>query len=119
MTNKDGVPAIAIGVQSSLAIIFILTSCFESILVFAGFTLALSSFATVLGVYVLRWRQPELVRPYRTLGYPLTPLVYLAITAWTLVFVLINKPQEALTGLGLIMAGGVFYLLSLRFSRPS
>lgn len=118
-TNKDGVPAIAIIMQSSLAIIFILTSSFESILVFAGFTLALSSFVTVLGIYVLRWRQPELPRPYKTVGYPVTPLVYLAITAWTLAFVLINKPQEALAGVALILAGGVFYLLSLRFGRTA
>jgi len=114
--NKDGLPVTAISLQSALAIIFILTSGFESILVFAGFTLALSSFATVLGVYVLRWRQPGLTRPYRVPGYPLTPLIYLSITAWTLVFVLINKPQEALAGLGLILAGGVFYLLSRRYS---
>lgn len=116
-TNKGGVPAVAILVQSSLAIIFIITSSFESILVFAGFTLALSSFATVAGIFVLRWREPDLHRPYRTPGYPLTPLVYLAVTAWTLLFVLINKPQEALAGLGLIAAGIGFYALSRRFGR--
>ena len=116
-TNKHGIPSLAIAVQSGLAIVFVLTSSFESILVFAGFTLALSSFATVLGIYVLRWRQPELTRPYRTVGYPITPLIYLAITAWTLAFVLINKPQEAFAGLGLIIAGGIFYLLSQRLSQ--
>ncbi len=115
--TPQGLPARAIGLQSSLAVIFIITSTFESILVFAGFTLALSSFATVLGVYVLRWRQPQLLRPYRTLGYPLTPLIYLLITAWTLVFVAINKPAEALAGLGIIMAGLVFYGWSRRFEQ--
>jgi len=67
-TNKDGIPATAVFVQSCLAVLFILTSSFESILVFAGFTLALNSFATVLGVFVLRWRQPDLPRPYRRLS---------------------------------------------------
>ncbi len=115
--NRSGLPAVAIAVQSTLALFFILTSSFESILVFAGFTLAMSSFATVLGVYVLRWRKPDLDRPYRTVGYPLTPLVYLAITAWTLVFVAINKPGEALAGLGIIASGLVFYAVSRRFGE--
>jgi len=116
-TNRDGIPATAIFVQSCLAILFILTSSFESILVFAGFTLALNSFATVLGVFVLRWRQPNLPRPYRTFAYPLTPLIYLALTGWTLTFVLINKPVEGLFGLGIIGAGLIFYLLSAARNR--
>ena len=111
-TNADGIPSTAIFVQSSLAVTFILTSSFESILIFAGFTLALNSFATVLGVFVLRWRQPDLPRPYRTFAYPLTPFVYLALTAWTLIFVLLNKPQEGLFGLGIIGAGLAFYFVT-------
>jgi APA family basic amino acid/polyamine antiporter len=110
-TNRDGVPATAILVQSSLAILFILTSSFESVLVFAGFILALNSFATVLGVFVLRWRQPELARPYRTFAYPLTPLIYLAVTGWTLIFVLLDKPTESLLGLGVIAIGLAVYTL--------
>ncbi len=113
-TNSEGIPTTAIVVQSSLAIIFILSSSFESVLVFAGFTLALNSLVTVLGVYVLRWKQPGLVRPFRTFGYPLTPLIYLLLTGWTLVFVLISRPVEALFGLAIILAGLAFYFLSAR-----
>lgn len=110
--NKDGIPSNAIYVQSTVALLFILTSTFESILVFAGFTLALNSFATVLGIFVLRWREPDLPRPYRTFAYPVTPLIYLALTGWTLFFVLVNKPVEGLFGLGIIAAGLIFYWLS-------
>jgi APA family basic amino acid/polyamine antiporter len=95
-----------------LAILFIVSSTFESILVFAGFTLALNSFATVIGVFVLRWRQPALPRPYRTFLYPLPPLIYLSLTGWTLWFVLMNRPVEGLFGLGVIGSGLVVYLLS-------
>jgi APA family basic amino acid/polyamine antiporter len=110
-TNSDGVPARAILVQSSLAMIFILTSSFESVLVFSGFILALNSLVTVLGVFVLRLRQPDLPRPYRTFGYPLTPLIYLGLTAWTLIFVVINRTQESLMGLGVIVVGLIVYAL--------
>ena len=110
--NSDGIPSTAIFFQSFLAVVFVLTSSFEFILIFAGFTLALNSFATVLGVFVLRLRQPDLPRPYRTFAYPLTPLVYLALTGWTLIFVLLNKPQEGLFGLAIIGAGLVFYFVT-------
>jgi len=119
LTNRDGIPAAAIYTQTALSVIFILTASFESILVFAGFTLALNSFATVLSVFVLRWRQPRLPRPYRTFAYPLTPLLYLALTGWTLAFVLVNKPVEGLFGLGVIAVGLVFYFVSARASRAS
>jgi len=114
--NKDGIPSRAIYLQSVLTVIFILTSTFESILVFAGFTLALNSFATVLGVFVLRARQPELPRPYRTYANPQPPLIYLAMTRRTLYFVLVNKPVEGLFGLGVIASGLLFYFVSARMS---
>lgn len=116
-TNEDGIPSTAIYIQSSLAVLFILTSTFESILVFAGFTLALNSFATVLGVFVLRQQQPDLERPYRTFLFPVPPLIYLALTGWTLYFVLVNKPTEGLFGLGLIASGLAFYGLSTAAGR--
>jgi APA family basic amino acid/polyamine antiporter len=112
--NRDGLPYVAIVAQSALTIAFIVSSSFESVLVFAGFTLALNSFVTVLGVFVLRYRQPNLERPYRTFGYPVTPLVYLALMGWTLGFVLYNRPTEGLFGLAVILSGIVIYVLSSR-----
>ncbi len=122
-TNRDGIPYVAIYLQSVLTLTFILTSTFESILVFAGFTLALNSFVTVLGVFVLRAREPGLPRPFRTFAYPLPPLIYLALTGWTLGFVLVNRPREGLFGLALIGSGLLAYFLSVwlsaRASRKS
>jgi len=116
-TTEDGIPSLAICLQSTLCVVFILTSTFDSILVFAGFTLALNSFATVLGVFVLRARRPDLERPYRTFLYPLPPLIYLTLTGWTLIFVLLNRPTEGLFGLALIATGLLFYAISHRMSR--
>ncbi len=113
-TNKHGVPAIAIYVQSAIAMIFIFSSTFESILVFSGFTLALNSFATVLGIFVVRGRETDQRRTYTTFMYPVTPLIYLALTGWTLWFVLISRPVEGLFGLGIIGSGLLFYFLALR-----
>ena len=114
--NRDGIPFRAIWLQSLVAIFFILTSSFESILVFAGFTVALNSFFAVIGLFVLRIREPSLHRPYRVLLFPLTPLVYLALTGWTLFFILLERPIEALSGLGIVAAGAVAYVFMRMFS---
>lgn len=115
--NKSDIPANAILMQSAIAMLFILSSTFESILVFAGFTLALNSFATVLGIFVLRWRQPNLNRPYRTFLYPLPPLIYLTLTGWTLWFVLQSRPAEGLFGIGIIGSGLLLYFISAYKTR--
>lgn len=113
-TNRHGVPDLAIALQSTLALIFIVTASFESILVFAGFTLGLNTLFTVLGVFVLRWRQPDLPRPYRTALYPLPPLIYLGFTTWTLTYILLDRPMEGLMGLAIVASGAVFYLLTVK-----
>lgn len=113
--TKDGVPWFAIAFQSAIAILFILTATFKTILVFAGSMLAFNSFLAIAGLFVLRWRQPDLPRPYKTWGYPFVPLIYLIITAVTVIFVVIDSPKAALGGLGLILMGLVVWALSERF----
>jgi len=112
---RNGVPFRAIWFQSLLSIAFILTGSFESILVFSGFVLGINTLFAVLGVFVLRYRKIGEDSRYRTFGYPLTPLIYLAITLWTLVYILMNRPLEGLVGLGLLGAGTVVYFISRRF----
>ena len=116
-TNEHEIPTVAICVQSALALLFIWTASFESILVFAGFTLGVSTFLTVTGVFVLRWRQPALERPFRVTGYPLPPLIYLLVTGWTLGYILVQRPEEGWMGLSLMTLGGVVYWLSSRGQR--
>ena len=111
-TNADGIPFLAIVLQSVIALAFIISASFESILVFAGFTLGLNTFFAVLGVFLLRWRQPELPRPYRIPLYPLPPLVFLGFTGWTLFYILVERPVEGLMGLVIVVTGALFYWLT-------
>ncbi|MBT8142423.1 MAG: amino acid permease [Gammaproteobacteria bacterium] len=115
-TNQHGIPANAIYTQSGISLLFILTGTFEEILIFAGFALGLNTFMAVLGVFILRWRQPDIERPYKTWAYPLTPIIFLSLTGWTLVYLLIDKPKESFTSLGIIFIGIIFYFVSRAFS---
>ncbi|MDC6450093.1 amino acid permease [Pseudomonadales bacterium] len=113
-TVRQGVPIVAILFQSAIALGFILSSTFESVLVFAGFVMGLNTVFTVAGVFVLRFRKIGEEGIYRTWGYPVTPLIYLGLTIWTLTYILINRPEEGLNGLALIGTGLVVYYLSRR-----
>ncbi len=110
--KANGIPAVAIFAQGVLTLAFVLTAAFETILVFTGLTLGLNSLCAVVGVFVLRVREPDLPRPYRTWGYPVTPLVFILMTTWTLVYIGLDRPAEAVTATGLILAGLLLYGLA-------
>lgn len=106
------VPTVALLVQLLLVGVLIVTSTFEKVLVYVQFGLTLFSFLTVIGLIVLRVRQPELPRPFRVPAYPLPPLVFLAISGWMLWHVFARKPAESLAGLATLGAGLLIYFLS-------
>ena len=114
--NADGIPMIAIFVQSAVTLFFILTSTFESVLIFSGFVMGLNTFFAVAGVFVLRARDSE-SPGYRTWGYPLTPLIFLGLMAWTLTYILLNRPEEGIAGLLIVAAGGLVYIGTERINR--
>ena len=116
-TNAHGVPVVAILVQSALVVAMILFTEFQQLLIYTQFILALCSAATVAGVFWLRRREPDLPRPYKTWGYPVTPLIFLLITLLTVVFTLVQNPVESLVGLATVLLGLPIYLASPRTVR--
>lgn len=112
--NQGDSPTRATLVQFGLVCVFLLTSRFEQVLTCAQFVLQLCSFLTVLGVFVLRHRRPDLERPYRTWGYPFTPLIFLTVTAWMLWHIVRSKPIESFVGLGVAATGLFLYMISAK-----
>ena len=102
-------PSFAIVAQGLWAAVLLVTGSFESLLDFAMFALWLSYGAMVAGVMVLRVKHPELPRPYRMWGYPVTAILFLAITGWFLGNMLVTRPAPSLAGLGFIIAGVPIY----------
>lgn len=112
--NSNGVPYYGLLLQLAIVIILLITSSFEAIVTYLGFTLTLSSFMSVLGVFIHRFKYPEVVRPYKTWGYPVTPLIFLGISLWIMIFVFKDKPIIALAGLGTIAVGLSFYFFAAK-----
>jgi APA family basic amino acid/polyamine antiporter len=94
---------VAIGLQATIATVMIVTASFDALLTYMGFTLALFSGLTVLGVYVLRRREPDLPRPYRA---PIAAVVIaLSIMIWMVAFAVLERPIEAAWGAGTLVLG--------------
>jgi basic amino acid/polyamine antiporter, APA family len=103
--GPDGVPRNAILAQGGLIVVLLLTNSFEAVMLYAGFTLNLMSLLTVLGMMRLRRTAAVMPRPYRAWGYPITPLIYVALSVWTLGTLLMQRPAASLAGLATVLVG--------------
>lgn len=112
--NRHGAPHLAIFLQLAIVLILLITSSFEKVLTYLEFTLILSSFMTVLGVFIHRLRFPDFPRPYKTWGYPITPLIFLGLSLWMLVFCFYRQPAASIYGLLTIALGLPFYYLATK-----
>ncbi len=112
-----GAPAPAVAAQAGLALAMVATASFGTLLEFIGFTLSTCAGLTVLGVFVLRAREPRLARPYRTWGYPVTPALFVALSLWMVGHALIERPASSLAGAGTILASLLLYALAVRSEK--
>ena len=112
--DRRGIPVNAILTQFVVVNVMLLTATFQKVVNYVQFALALCTMLTVLGVFVLRWRQPDLPRPYRVWGYPITPLIFLTIEVWMMSNLLSNPSTRlpSLLGLGTALLGLVIYFVS-------
>lgn len=104
-------PAASILAQGILAALIALTPSFEEIISYGSFTSYAFSILAIAAVIVLRFTRPDARRPYRTWGYPVTPLLFLAVITGYLVSLLINVEfiYNTLIGLAIVAAGFPFY----------
>jgi basic amino acid/polyamine antiporter, APA family len=116
--SDNGVPTTAVLFQLAVATLMLLTQSFEAVLEFIQFSLLASSFLTVLGVIKLRITRPDLPRPYRAWGYPVTPLVFLAVTAFMMYYLVTQRPVQSFVGVLMMASGLAVYYLSRTRSTP-
>jgi basic amino acid/polyamine antiporter, APA family len=107
--SAGGAPVYAILFQLVAANLMLLTRSFEAVLDFIQFALLFCSFFTVLGLIKLRITHPELPRPYRAWGYPLTPLVFLLVTGFMMYYLLTQRPLQSALGVLIMLSGLLIY----------
>lgn len=96
--SSTGVPWVSTLLQYVIVNILLLTASFEVVLVYAEFALVACCMLTTFGVIILRKIKPDLRRPFRCWAYPLPPLLFCAISIFTLTYSAFNKPWESLAG---------------------
>ena len=110
--TRNGTPRVALAAQALITTALLLTGTFQGVLVYIQMALILFSALTVLGVIVLRVREPELPRPYRTWGYPVTPVLFLLVSGFMIFYIVKTQPWESMAGLGTVLAGLIVYFIS-------
>jgi len=114
--RRFGTPHRAIVVQALVSMgLIVFLETFASVLNATTFAIVLASIADVLALFALRRRQPDRRRPYRALGYPWVPALYVLASAAIAVVMLMGEPRECAVGLACLASGLPFYAL---FSRP-
>jgi APA family basic amino acid/polyamine antiporter len=101
-----------------VANLLLFTRSFEAVLDFIQFSLLFCSFFTVLGVIKLRITRPELPRPYRAWGYPVTPLVFLLVTAFMMYYLLTKRPLQSFLGTLIMISGLLIYAIFHKRTDP-
>jgi APA family basic amino acid/polyamine antiporter len=108
-TNHQGIPIVAFWLQAVIALIMVLTATFEAILVYAGFILSVFNILAVFGVFLLRQRHPKGERPYKAFGYPVTPMVFVLVSTWMVLYGVVERPVESACVIGTL---ALAYILS-------
>jgi APA family basic amino acid/polyamine antiporter len=102
-------PGNAILVQGAVAAAFAIAGSFEQIVNYFAFIDYLFFALAVACVLILRRRFPLLPRPFKVWGYPMTPILFLGVSAWYLSHVLVQRFQESMVGIGVMLLGLPFY----------
>ena len=111
--RSTGAPAVALVTQGIVTSLMIVSGRVDQIQQYAGFTVTLFASLAVSCVIVLRVRRPAAERPFRAWGYPVSPLLFLAVSIWMMYWALRGRPLESTLALLTVLVGGVIFALSL------
>jgi APA family basic amino acid/polyamine antiporter len=111
---KYKTPYVSIWAQAGFAIVLVLTGSLDSLGNYVGFAITLFLGVAVAAVFVLRAREPQAPRPFKALGYPWTPAIYVIVSALIVVNAFYSAPRVTGVGTVIILAGIPLYLFFTR-----
>jgi APA family basic amino acid/polyamine antiporter len=110
--NKNAVPAWALWAQCVVAAVLCLSGKYGDLLDMIALVAVLFYALTVLGIFILRRKRPEIERPYKAFGYPLLPAIYILLAVVFCVALIIQKPDYAGWGLAIVLLGIPLYYIA-------
>jgi basic amino acid/polyamine antiporter, APA family len=115
--NKFAVPGFALWIQALVASILCLSGRYGDLLDMISFVAVLFYVLTILGIFILRKKSPELERPYKAFGYPFLPAIYIIMGIAFCILLIIYKPQFTWPGLIIVLIGIPIYYISKYTSK--
>jgi APA family basic amino acid/polyamine antiporter len=113
--NKFAVPQWALWVQGFIACAWSISGRYGQLLDMISFVVVIFYVMTIIGIFILRKKQPDIPRPYKAFGYPLLPILYILMGIAFCVLLIIYKPQFTWPGLIIALIGiPVYYLVASR-----
>ena len=117
--NKHAVPAWALWAQCVVAGLLCLSGRYGDLLDMVSFIVVIFYILTIIGIFILRKKRPELERPYKAFGYPILPAIYILMGTCFCVLLIIYKPNFTWPGLIITLLGVPLYYLALRNQKTA
>jgi len=117
--NRKGVPGFALIIQCVWSVLLCLSGTYSDLLDYVIFAVLLFFTLTILAIFILRKKRPEINRPYKAFGYPVIPAVYIITTLAIMVILLIYKPNYTFPGLIIVLLGIPVFFLWKKFNKNS
>jgi APA family basic amino acid/polyamine antiporter len=112
--NRFSVPQKALWIQCILASLWSLSGQYGDLLDMISFAVVVFYMLTIIGIFILRKKRPDAVRPYKAFGYPILPLIYLLMGTTFCILLVIYKPNYTWPGLIITLTGIPIYYFALR-----
>ena len=112
--NRNAVPGWGLWIQGAWASLLCLSGRYGDLLDYVVFVVLVFYVRTMAGIFVLRRTRPDAERPYRAIGYPLLPALYIGLALTICGYLLAYKPDDTGPGLGIVALGSPVYFLVQR-----
>ncbi len=111
--NKNSVPAFALWIQAIVASILCLSGKYNDLLDYVSFVVVLFYILTIVGIFILRKKRPDIERTYKAFGYPILPFIYILLATAFCIALIIYKPMYTWPGLIIVLLGIPIYFMAL------
>lgn len=112
--NKNAVPEIALWIQCIIACLWALSGKYGNLLDMISFVVVVFYILTIFGIFILRKKRPDAPRPYKAIGYPFLPILYILMGSTFCILLIFYKPEYTWPGLIIVLLGVPVYYAMMR-----
>lgn len=111
--NENAVPEFALWIQAVVASILCLSGTYGDLLTMISFVVVIFYVMTILGIFILRKKRPDIERPYKAFGFPVLPIMYIILALAFCIGLVSASPKYSLYGLAIVLVGIPLYFIAI------